>query len=424
MSVDHSKITTLPSGLRVVTETMPRLETAAIGVWVDVGSRHESADVNGVAHMLEHMAFKGTQRRSAKQIAEQIEDVGGSLNAYTSREHTAYYARILADDVPLASDVLADILQNSVFDETELEKERHVILQEIGEVEDTPSDLVFDLFQETAYPDQAIGRSILGKSEIVGEMPKEALSNYVRSHYCGSRMIVSAAGKVDHGQVVDLAQSLFEGIPSSDGHELETAHYRGGTRFIERDLEQVHICAGLEAFAYDDPDFYALQVFSAALGGGMSSRLFQKVREDLGLCYSVFSFTSLHADTGLLGIYAATGAKEVGSLMETIGLEAANLGQTVSDIELQRAKVQLKAGLLMSLEGCFSTCEDMARQHLCYGRRMSAAEISAKIDQVDRDAILRVAGRVLIEPKVSLTGIGPSDGKPSLSSFSSALASA
>lgn len=421
MTVDQSKMTRLPSGLRVVTETMPRLETAAIGVWVDVGSRHEQPEVNGVAHMLEHMAFKGTKRRSAKEIAEQVEDVGGSLNAYTSREHTAYYARLLADDVPLAADVLSDILQNSVFDEGELEKERHVILQEIGEVDDTPSDLVFDLFQETAYPDQAIGRSILGSSEIVEGMPRQALFDYVRGNYCPSRMIVSAAGKVNHDDIVETAEKLFDHLPANNTVDPEMARYRGGVHFIPRELEQVHVCTGVEAFAYDDPDFYALQVFSAALGGGMSSRLFQRVREDLGLCYSVFSFTSLHADSGLLGIYAATGAEEIEPLMGAMGHELATVGHDMSTVELHRAKVQMKAGLLMSLEGCFSTCEDMARQHLCYGQRLSAAEISAKIDEVDLGSIKRVSDRLLHQPQITLSAIGPAKGEPSLEQFAGAL---
>ncbi|MEZ5826500.1 MAG: pitrilysin family protein [Geminicoccaceae bacterium] len=287
----------LDNGLRVVTEAMPRLETAAIGLWVDVGSRHEAAEVNGVAHMLEHMAFKGTERRSARQIAEEIEDVGGSLNAYTSREHTAYYARILADDIELAGDILSDIVRHSTFDPVELEKERHVIIQEIGEVEDTPSDLVFDLFQEVAYPDQPVGRSMLGPEETVAAMPREALFDYVGEHYSAGRMILSASGKVEHERIVDLARKAFGDCPKGRASAPQAAAYVGGTRLVERDLEQVHLCMGVDAFAYTDPDLYALQVFSAALGGGMSSRLFQKVREDMGLCYSIYSFTALHHDS-------------------------------------------------------------------------------------------------------------------------------
>ena len=410
---DASRISVLDNGLRIVTETMPRLETAAIGVWVDVGSRYERPEVNGVAHMLEHMAFKGTSRRTARQIAEEIEDVGGSLNAYTSREHTAYYARLLAEDLPLAADMLADILQASVFDPAELEKERHVILQEIGEVEDTPSDLIFDIFQEVAYPDQPVGRSILGPESVVATMPRRALLDYIAEHYGARRMILSASGKVEHEQVLELAGELFGALAGGEVQEPETARYQGGTRLVVRDLEQVHICLGVEAFPYTDPDFYALQVYSAALGGGMSSRLFQKIREDQGLCYSIFTFTGLHKDSGLLGVYAGTGEDDVAGLMPAICEEIRNLASTLETTELARAKTQMKAGLMMGLEGCFAVCEDMARQHLCFGNRLSAAEIAARIDEVDMTAIERVGHRLLhagICP--TLAAIGPKKGLP------------
>ncbi|MCB1968888.1 MAG: insulinase family protein [Geminicoccaceae bacterium] len=403
----------LDNGVRVVTEAMPRLETAAIGLWIDVGSRHERAEVNGVAHMLEHMAFKGTARRSARQIAEQIEDVGGSLNAYTSREHTAYYARLLADDIDLAGDILGDIVRNSTFDEVELEKERHVILQEIGEVEDTPSDLVFDILQEVAYPDQAIGRSILGPEDIVGRMPRRALFDYVGEHYHADRIVLSASGKVRHDHVVALAGQVFDGMGRGAASAPEKARYAGGVRMVERDLEQVHVCLATDAFAYTDPDLYALQVFSAALGGGMSSRLFQKIREDMGLCYSIFSFTSLHNDSGMMGVYAGTGEADVERLLPAIADEIRSMVKSLDAVELQRAKAQMKAGLLMGLEGCFAVCEDMARQHLCFGDRLSAAQVAAKIEAVDMEAIERVGQRLFgSNPVAALAAIGPEKGLP------------
>ena len=410
---DAYRLTKLDNGLRVVTEAMPRLETAAIGLWVDVGSRHERVEVNGVAHMLEHMAFKGTQRRSARQIAEEIEDVGGSLNAYTSREHTAYYARLLADDLPLAADILADIVCHSTFDAGELEKERHVVLQEIGEVEDTPADLVFDLFQETAYPDQPVGRSILGPGALIERMPREALIAYVAEHYGASRMLLSASGKVEHEAVVELAASRLGDLAGGRACTPEPGRYVGGERLQARDLEQVHICLGIDAFAYTDADLYALQVFSAVLGGGMSSRLFQRVREDMGLCYSIFTFTGLHKDSGVLGIYAGTGEEDTERLMPAMLDEIRHCAATLEPAELIRAKAQMKAGLLMGLEGCFAVCEDMARQHLCFGNRLSAAEIAAKIDEVDMGAIERVAGRLLRRgTRPTLAAIGPERGLP------------
>lgn len=406
---EHTRITTLDNGLRVVTETMPRLETAALGVWVDVGARYEPAEVNGVAHMLEHMAFKGTRRRSARRIAEEIERVGGSLNAYTSREHTAYYARILADDVPLASDLIADILQNSTFDPEELEKERHVILQEIGQVNDTPDDLIFDLFQESAYPDQALGRSILGPAELVAAMPREALIAYMTRYYGPKRFVFAAAGKVEHDRMVELADRLFRDMPAAAGEEPEPARYAGGIRIDHRpDLEQVHLCLGLAGLPYHDPDHYALQVLSMALGGGMSSRLFQEVRENRGLCYAISSFASAHADTGVLGVYAGTAAEDLGELMQVTAAETRQLIETPDEDEIVRARAQLKASVLMALESCSAVCEEHARQLLCFGRIIPTEEIVAKIEAVDMAAIRQVGHRLLArELPLTLTVVGP-----------------
>lgn len=409
------QLTTLPSGLRVVTETMPRLETAAIGAWVDVGTRYEAAEVNGVAHLLEHMAFKGTATRSARAIAEEIERVGGSLNAYTSREHTAYYARVLAPDVPLAADIIADILQHSTFDPEELEKERHVVLQEIGQVKDTPDDLVFDLFQAAAYPDQPMGRTILGPEAIIERMPREALIDYMASNYGASRMIFSAAGKVEHAAVVELAERLFGDLNGSGGSPAPAATYQGGQQVLARpDLEQVHLCLGLEGVPYHDPDHWALQVFATALGGGMSSRLFQEARENRGLCYSIFSFASPYADTGVAGVYAGTAAEDLAELLAVVADETRGLIETPDADELQRARAQLKASLFMALESCSAVCEENARQLLCFGRRLTTAEIVARIDAVDEAAVRRAGQRLLAGKGLTLTAVGPIDALPSV----------
>ncbi|MEZ5866586.1 MAG: pitrilysin family protein [Geminicoccaceae bacterium] len=406
------QITTLPNGLRVVTETMPRVETASFGVWVDAGARYEAPEVNGVAHMLEHMAFKGTARRTAKGIAEEIEDVGGSLNAYTGREHTAYYARILADDVPLAADILTDILRHSTFDPEEFEKERHVILQEIGETLDTPSDLVFDQFQEAAFPDQPIGRSILGSEAIIETLPRDALQSFIDGHYGPEALIVAASGKVEHDAIVALAGEKLGDLAKSPKPIPQPASYTGSEWLSGRDLEQVHICLGLEAFAYTDPDFIPLQVFSTALGGGMSSRLFQEVRENRGLCYSVFTFSGLHKDSGVFGIYAGTGEKDVPELIRVIAGELRDLASSIGEAELRRAKAQLKASLLMGQEGCFSVCEDIARQFLCFGDYLTPAELTARYEAVDEAAIARIATRLLADPRPTVAAIGPASGLP------------
>jgi predicted Zn-dependent peptidase len=416
------KITTLDNGVRVVTETMPRVETASFGVWVDAGARFEAPEVNGVAHMLEHMAFKGTARRTARGIAEEIEDVGGSLNAYTGREHTAYYARVLAEDVPLAADIIADILLHSTFDAEEFEKERHVILQEIGETLDTPADLVFDHFQEAAFPNQAIGRSILGTEAVIEQLPREALRAFVDAHYGPEALIVASSGKITHDAIVRLAAERFGHLPRATHPTPEPSHYTGGEWLTGRELEQVHLCLGLEAMSYKDDDFIPLQVFSTALGGGMSSRLFQEVRENRGLCYSVFSFTGLHQDSGLFGIYAGTGEDDVPELIRVIAGEVQGLAAGIGEAELNRAKAQLKASLLMAQEGCFSVCEDLAKQWLCFGDYLTPTEIAAKYAAVTADDIARVAGRLLNDPKPTVAAIGPSAGLPDAGTWAKALA--
>ncbi|MGH6944994.1 MAG: M16 family metallopeptidase [Geminicoccaceae bacterium] len=418
---ESTHITTLPCGLRVASVTMAELKTASVGIWVDVGARYEAPEVNGVAHLLEHMAFKGTRGRTAKDIAEAIESVGGHLNAYTSREHTAYYARILADDLPLAVDLLADILQRSTFDEAELAKERSVVLQEIGQVQDTPDDLVFDLFQETAFPGQALGRSILGPPEIVADMPRRALTDYMGRHYGPERMVLAAAGQVEHQRLVELALRLLSELPKTPEPPFDPGRYAGGDHRDERDLEQAHVILGLPAFSYTDDDLYALQVFSTALGGGMSSRLFQEVREKRGLVYSIFSFASCYADTGVLGIYAGTGERETADLVPVVCEELLKLIDAPAEEEISRARAQHKSGLLMSLESCSAQSEELARQLLIFGRRIPLDEMVARIDAVDADAIRRVGRRLLDGAHPCLVGIGPLRNLPDLERVRRAL---
>ena len=423
---ENTEITTLDNGLRVATVAMPSVQTASVGVWIDAGARHEQPEVNGVAHMLEHMAFKGTKRRSARVIAEEIENVGGHLNAYTSRENTAYYARVLAEDLPLATDILADILQHSTFEPEELERERGVILQEIGQTLDTPDDLVFDLFQETAFPDQSLGRSILGPSEIVGAMTREQLTGYMAEHYAPERMILAAAGKVEHDRLVDLGAELFKKLPatSAKANGVEAGQYTRGDLRKQRDLEQVHLILGLPAFSYHDNDFHALQVLSVMLGGGMSSRLFQEVRENRGLAYSVFSFAACYQDTGVFGIYAGTGEEQTAELVPVLCDEFRSLTSSASEEELSRARAQLKASLMMGLESCFAQSEDLARQLMIFGRRIPHEETIAEIDAVDAEAIRRVGERLIEGNRPSLAAIGPIGRLPDLDAVERRLAAA
>jgi predicted Zn-dependent peptidase len=409
MNERPTEITTLANGLRVVSEVMPGLETACVGIWVDAGSRYERREVNGVAHLLEHMAFKGTTSRSARLIAEEIEAVGGSINAYTSREHTAYYARVMAADVPKAVEILADILEHSIFDEVELAKERQVVLQEIGQVQDTPDDLVFDLLQEAAFPDQPMGWSILGPEALVATMSRAALVDYMTTEYGAERLVLVGAGKVRHAELVELAERHLGRHPRQAKRGPEPARYGGRQALVpRRDLEQVHVCVGVEAFGYDDPDYYALQVFATALGGGMSSRLFQEVRENRGLCYAIHAFASAYTDSGLFGIYAGTGARELKELFAVVTAETHALATAPDAAEIARARAQLKASFLMSLESCSAVADDIARQQLIWHRRIPVAEVVERLEAVDEAAMRRVGAR-LFGPatRLSTAAIGP-----------------
>jgi predicted Zn-dependent peptidase len=407
------QVTTLPNGLRVATDRMDSVETVSIGVWAGVGTRHETLEHNGVAHLLEHMAFKGTSRRSARDIAEEIESVGGLLNAYTGREQTAYYAKMLAPDTALAVDVLGDILQHSVYDPAELERERAVVLQEIGQAEDTPDDIVFDHFQETAFPAQPMGWPVLGRAEIVGALPRDVVAGYLASRYRPDRMIVAASGLIEHDRLVDLAARTLDRLPSGAVPETEAAAYRGGEFRGERDLEQVNVVLGFAGVSYHDPDYYAAAVLSQLLGGGMSSRLFQEVREKRGLVYSIHTFSSSYTDCGLFGVYAGTGEAETADMMPVICDEVLKVADSLEEIEVVRSAAQLKAGTLMSREGTSSRCEQIAGQILLYGRPIPPEEVVAKIEAVGTADVARVARRIFSSAP-TLASLGPVGHMPSL----------
>ncbi|CAN0442725.1 unnamed protein product [Laminaria digitata] len=420
--MSEARITRLKNGLRVVSEDSPHLATSAVGVWVDAGARNERPALNGISHLIEHMAFKGTERRSARDIAEEIEAVGGHLNAYTSREQTAFFARVLEDDVPLAVDIIGDLLQHSVFDPEELEREKSVVIQEIGQANDTPDDIIFDHFQEAAYPDQAIGRAILGTPEGVSGFDRDDLQAYMDEQYYAPRMVLSAAGRVDHEALVALANEHF-GDLATEGPKLdETARYRGGDFREDRDLEQVHFVAGFDSIAYDDPDYYAAQVYSMLLGGGMSSRLFQEVRENRGLCYSIYSFTASYVDGGMFGIYAGTGEDEVRELIPAMVGEIHRSMDDLPEAEVARARTQLKAGLMMSLESSSSRCEQFARQTLLFDRLLPTEEVVARIDEVDAEALKRFAARTFAGAKPTVAAMGPAGRLEDYASFAARFA--
>jgi predicted Zn-dependent peptidase len=390
------QITTLPSGLRIVTDDMPNLETASIGVWVGAGSRHESASEHGLSHLLEHMAFKGTKRRSAKAIAEEIEAAGGDLNAATTSETTSYYARVLASDTGLALDIFGDILTESLFDAQELEREKSVIISEIAAAEDTPDDLVFDLLTDAAYPDQPIGRTILGTPERVSSFDRHSIETYLARHYAAPSTIIAAAGAVDHEAIVRDAQERFAALGAKAATEMAPAHYVGGAKLLKRKLEQTHIVVGFQGASFHDDNEFALHVFCNAVGGGMSSRLFQRVREERGLAYSIYTFHWPYADTGLFGFYAATAHKDVAELMPVaLGCMREAVDDLTED-EMQRAKAQMKVAWLAALESSAARAEQIARQHLFFGRVLPREEIIGRIDALTLADVRQSGARALL----------------------------
>ncbi|MGE0418952.1 MAG: M16 family metallopeptidase [Acetobacteraceae bacterium] len=418
---DAIQLTRLPSGLTVVTERMDRVETVSFGAYVATGSRHERAEENGVSHFLEHMAFKGTERRSAAGIAEEIEAVGGHINAYTAREQTAYYVKVLKEDAPLAVDIIGDILTHSTFEPEELERERGVILQEIGQANDTPDDIIFDYFQEAAFPAQPLGRPVLGAEDGIRSMSRATLMGYMKRHYAHSNCVVAAAGKLEHSAIVDLVKGHFADLPVDPPPAMETASYRGGEFREDRDLDQVHIVLGFPSVGFADPDYYPSLLLSTLLGGGMSSRLFQEVREKRGLVYSIYSFCAPYLDGGLFGIYAGTGESEAEELMPITLEELRKVQSEVTETELARARAQVKASLLMSLESTGSRIEQLARQLQVFGRVVPTEETVARLNAVTPTDIQRAAARHF-RATPTLATMGPAARVPTLGRIAETLA--
>ncbi len=402
------KVTTLSNGLRVASDTMDSVETVSLGCWVGVGTRNERAEINGVAHLCEHMLFKGTDTRSAYAISEQIENVGGHLNAYTTREHTAYYAKVLAEDAPLALDIVADMLQHSAIDTEELERERAVVIQEIGQAIDTPDDIVFDYFQGTAYPDQGIGRPVLGSVATVSRLERPALVEYLRRHYGAPAIVVSAAGRIEHDHLVEMAEKAFRDLPRQAENCIVPARYVGGDYREERDIEQLNLVIGFNGISNQNPDYYAHSVLSTLLGGGMSSRLFQEVREKRGLVYSIYSFAGTYLDGGLFGVYAGSSPEQAKELVPLLCHEICRVVHDVTEDELARAKAQLKAGSLMALESTMARCEHLGQQLLVFGRAIPAAEVVRKINAVDLETVRRLAAQLRRE-RPTVVALGPLD---------------
>jgi predicted Zn-dependent peptidase len=403
------QVSTLPNGVRVVSEKLSQSETVAIGAWVAAGGRCETKENNGVSHFLEHMAFKGTTTRTAKQIAEEIERVGGYLNAYTAREETAYHVHLLKEDLAVGVEILSDILINPTFCAEELERERGVILQEIGRYQDSPDCIVFDHFQQTAYPDQPMGRSILGPQEVVSSLSVQDLRAYRDHLYRGPHFVVSAAGHVDHGTFVQLASQCFSGLPAAPSeHVLIPSHYQGGVFADARPLEQVHLTIGVESIAFGDPDYYVAALFNIILGSGMSSRLFQEVREKRGLVYSVHSSRDSYKDSGTLVIYAGTGEDKCEELVQILRDECHKMVEGVTKEEMQRARAQSKASLLMGAESAPAVCSRNAEHLLIYDRLIPREEIVARIEAVTDREVAHFTERLFSSDQAAtLAVVGP-----------------
>ncbi|MDX2027285.1 MAG: pitrilysin family protein [Alphaproteobacteria bacterium] len=402
------QITTLDNGLRIATDTMQEAESAVIGAWVGVGTRHEPWAANGIAHLVEHMMFKGTKKRSAYGLSAAIEKNGGSMNAHTTREETAYYARVLPEDAALAIDIIADMLQNSVFQPKELDREKKVIIQEIGRDLDSPEDHAFDLMYRLAFPKQKIGRSILGSTKTISGLPRRAISDYVKRYYHAGNMVIVGAGKIQHKELVALARKHFARPPRGRKPALEKARIASGAKLAPKTIEQLHIILGFGGPSFNSRNLYAAQLLSILLGGSSTSRLFQKVREKRGLVYTVNSAHTAFMDTGLFQIYAGTDPARAGELIPVICNELRDVTRNITPGELNLAKAQSRADLLMGQENVMRRADMLGHQILAFGRPMSIEAILRKLMAVTRNDVQAMATR-LFRQRPLLTALGPID---------------
>jgi predicted Zn-dependent peptidase len=407
-----ARITTLDNGLRVVSEVVADMPSVTLGVWVAAGSRAEREEENGIAHVLEHMAFKGTKTRSARDIAEAIENVGGDMNASTSYEQTTYYARMLAENLGLAADILGDILNNSVFDEKEFEREKLVIGQEISATLDSPEELIFDLMQEACFPDQPLGRSIAGTIESVGALKRDNIISFMAENYSAPHCIIAAAGAVDHEELVAHAAKNFSKLPGKEIKEPQSAQFKGVQKRIFRDTQQVQIAFAYPGTPYYDCTIFAAHVFAALLGGGMSSRLFQEAREVRGLCYNISAFNWPFSDTGVFGMSASTSPSLVKDLTPVMLDVLHAAAKNANEIEVARAKAQCKAGLLMAFENTPARAEHLARTLIVHGRVLPLVEIVERIETVNVNEVRNFAGRMLDAKNAAFAAIGPEKSLP------------
>ncbi len=402
----YPQLTVLPNGLRIASFCYPQYETVSLGIWINTGSACETAELNGISHFLEHTVFKGTKSRNTIEISEAVENVGGQSNAYTSREFTAFYAKMLKNDAELAIDVLAELITSPTFPEEELVKEREVVVQEIKQTFDDPSDIVFDYMQEQAFAGQAMGRPILGTPDLVRSFGNAELRGYMQSNYAAENMVVCAAGNINHEDFVKMVSSRLGNLQQHTNFTADKQLYIGGYFAEKRDTEQAQIILGFNGFSYTDEHYYPEILMSAILGGGMSSRLFKEIREKRGLVYSVACFPNFYTNSGYTGISAATDREQINQMMPVMIDEIKKITDSkVSEEELSRAKAQLKAGMMMSLENSSAVAEKLARQLILFNRYVPVEEQVQYIDAVTADDILSTAQKVFASrPTYALVG--------------------
>ena len=397
------KLTTLANGLRVATRTMPGIETAAVGLYADTGSRYEPARLNGLAHLFEHMVFKGAGGRSAREISETIEDVGGDLNAATDRDSTSFMASVMAEHIPLGVELIADMINAPHFTDAELDREKDVVLQELGEARDTPNDIIFDDLQSAAFADQPLGRSVLGEEASIEAITAADLHAWRDLHYRAGGLSLVAAGKAEHDELVALAEQHFGDLAAGAGPAFEPARFTGGVRVGRATCDQAHLALGFAGPAQLDGDYYAARLFADAVGGGMSSRLFQQLREDRGLAYSVYASLCPYRDVGLFSIYAATARRESVASAQLIAEIVADAAETLTQREVDRVRTQARAGLLMSMESPWGQAHYVARQLSLHGRLVPVAEIIAKLETVTLDDVREAGRKMLAGPRARAT---------------------
>lgn len=403
------KKTLLPNGVRIITEEIAHVRSAALGIWVGAGSRDERKGYEGISHFIEHMFFKGTERRSARALAESLEAVGGQLNAFTTKEYTCYYAKILDVDLDLAIDVLSDMFFHSLYDEKEIEKEKNVIIEEIKMYEDSPDELIHDVFSEHVWNDHPLGKPILGTEESIGSLSRDKIMQFLTEHYAPDNLVISVAGKIKHDDVVAKLSPQF-GTFNRGGRRVleETPIGQTIEHYQKKDTEQMHIILGVPGLGQDDKDIYAMHIFNNILGGGLSSRLFQEIREQRGLAYSVYSYHSTYVDTGLFAIYAGTSPKNTQEVIACILEELMEFKQKgISAEELERTKAQIKGGLYLGLEAVSSRMSRLGKTELTYNRVLSPEEVVEKLDKVTLEDVLRVIGRLWQKDKISIMTLGP-----------------